>query len=55
MSNSRSDNVKTAAVPQRETGGAPSEQVVGSTPAVMLSPKARNFVALSLGGVTTVI
>jgi hypothetical protein len=32
----------------------PAEHVVGSTPAVMLSPKARNFVALSLGGATTV-
>ena len=32
MSNRRSDSVKDRGGPQRETGGAPSEQVVGSTP-----------------------
>jgi hypothetical protein len=55
MSNSRSVSVKTGPVAQRGTGGAPAEHVVGMTPAVMLSPKARNLVALSLGGATTAI
>jgi hypothetical protein len=52
MSNSRSASVNgnLRGIAHRETGGAPLEHVVGITPAVMLSPKARNFVALSLGG-----
>jgi hypothetical protein len=55
VSRSHSDSVNATGVAQRDTGGAPNEQVVGISPAVMLSPKARNFVALSLGGATTAI
>jgi hypothetical protein len=54
MSNRRSDSVKTAAVPQRETGARRANRW-SAAPGRMLSPKAGNFVALSLGGVTTVI
>jgi hypothetical protein len=52
MSRSRSArfNGNPRGIVHRETGGVPLEHVVGITPAVMLSPKARNFVALSLGG-----
>ena len=54
MSNNWSVSVNGTAVLHRDTGGAPSEQVVGSTPAVMLSPKATKRVTVSRGGMFTV-